>query len=98
MLSQTILIISSVSSDDKLIERIYDNALQITGQVLFGKGCTKFASGSVVKNAHAGIGVSATATTQVYQDGLLQFGGDVSDCDGVNFLVVCLTDVPKGIG
>ena len=66
-----------------MVERIPDKALQRAGQVLFGKGRTKLASGSVGMDARAGIGASASATAQVSKDGLIEFGGSVGGAAGI---------------
>ena len=69
--------------DDKLLERVPDKALKRAGQVLFGKGRTKLASGSVGMDARAGIGVSGSASAQMSEDGLLELGGSFGGAAGI---------------
>lgn len=69
--------------DDRLLERIPDRALQRAGQVLFGKGRTKLASGTLGVDARAGVGVNGSANATVDESGMIELGGSVGGAVGV---------------
>ncbi len=92
--------------DDRLVDKIPDKALQRAGQVLFGKGKTKLASGSVGVDARAGVGANASASAQM-NEGFLELGasvgsavglgGGVSARGGVNPVAIGRLGVLKGM-
>ena len=69
--------------DDRLLERVPDRALQRAGQVLFGKGRTKLASGTLGVDARAGVGVNGSASATLDDSGMIELGGSIGGAVGV---------------